>query len=60
MQLGSTWMQFTRLLKTESFMYLPTLFFTLSHYACNIHTSWQCDDVHYDVIERNISLCNRR
>ncbi len=29
-------------------MYLPTLFFTLSHYACSVRASWQCDDVHYD------------
>ena len=29
-------------------MCLPTLFFTLSRYACSVRASCQCDDVHYD------------
>jgi len=32
----------------ESFMYLPTLFFTLPRYAWTVRASYQCDDVHYD------------
>ena len=36
-------------------MYPPTLFFTLSHYACSVHTSCECDDVHSNVIERRYS-----
>jgi hypothetical protein len=45
---------YTFALKKESLIYLPTLFFTPSHYACTIRALRQCNYVHDD------AACSRR